>query len=208
MAITLEASYERIIKSLVECDFLFSANDFSADRQKADSEYTRKFIGVLNNLLLPIRLRFGGEEFQKSLDGIRTYVDIVCFRYVLSQPVITAVVFADALTDAQQEIIFRHFDDATLKCRTFTSSMGRVISTKLSVTGIILWCFVLTPGAQRFIDGRKAKLRKMHFWEKVNTLSWCVDLGNGTLTKHNGLPLILNSVFDAKTFARCLSADS
>jgi hypothetical protein len=79
-------------------------------------------------------------------------------------------------------------------------------SVKMSVTGILLWLFTHKEDAKRFCVGEKENLRKLHFWKKVNALSWVVDLESNSVTKHKGLPFIVDSVFNVKTFEASLKA--
>lgn len=232
MTTNAEEPLERLVRSLVDCGFLFSVRDFSPEARETHFQRTTAFLrrtaklckvadriaipvieSVLDKGLSPIHFHpvsrmdfdFDARGFQKELDVIRSCVDLVCFRYVLLQPVITAVVLADALTANEKRAIFEQFDRTMLRLRPFTSSMragfGKV---KMCVTGMMLWCFEDPATAKCFIDNEKEQLRKMHFWKKVYAFSWCVDLHNCTLTKHKGLPFVIG-VFDSKTFLRALS---
>ena len=81
-----------------------------------------------------------------------------------------------------------------------------IAKVRMSVTGIIFWCFLDPDKARSFDTSVKQKLKKWHFWQKVITLSWCVDLQNNTLSKHSGPPIILQSIFDREAFVRYLTA--
>lgn len=229
-----EEAREPVLRALVECGFLFSARDFTPDRKREDAEATvrltakaeawvraagRRAIPVIESTLqvsLPrVKLSpvanpefdFDAAGMQESLTAVRRYTDLVAFRYAYSQPVVAAVVFADELEGDRREAVFRKFDEAVLDFRRFSSTvragLGKV---RLSVTGIILWCFERSEYAREFEDREKDRLRAMHFWKKANALSWSVDLQDGRLTKHKGLPWILDSVFDATRFRACLAA--
>jgi hypothetical protein len=153
-----------------------------------------------------IEFDFNATGFQSSLNEIRNFVDIICFKYVVSQPVIAAIMFADDLIMSQEDLIFKKFDEAILACQEFTSSLHvGIAKVKMSVTGIILWCFLDPTKAKSFDTNLKGKLKKWHFWRKVMTLSWCVDLQKNSLSKHSGPPIILQSVFDTQAFVRYLS---
>lgn len=225
---------ERVLRALVECGFLFSARDFTPDRKREDAEATARLTAktegwmraagryaipvvesALNVNLPRVKLRpaanpefdFDAAGVQESLSAVRRYTDLVAFRYAYSQPVVAAVVFADDLEDDRRGAAFRKFDEAVLDFRRFSSHIragfGKV---RLSVTGIILWCFQRSRHAREFEQRQKERLRAMHFWKKANALSWSVDLQDGRLIKHKGMPWILDSVFDATRFRACLAA--
>jgi hypothetical protein len=140
---------ERIIKGLVGCGFLFSAKDFTTERRREDSERTEQLIKtterwakIAEHVMVPvietsfnvhpesrfetnanIEFDFNATGFQSSLNEIRNLVDIICFKYVVSQPVIAAIMFADDLITSQEDLIFKKFDEAILACQEFTSSL-------------------------------------------------------------------------------------
>lgn len=232
--VSMVAAYRRLIKSLTDCGFLFNANDFSEEKRRADSESTTQSIQRVWNLckaaehlVIPvigasiphgplsymfkvapeIEFDFNSEVFQTFLDAVRSYADLVCFRYVLAQPYIVAVAIADKLSESQQQTAFEQFDSAMLACQSFTATIRMPFATnvKQGAYGIILWCFNNASYAQSFITARKEHLRKAHFFKKVYTVSWCVDLVNNTLTKHNSWPFVTDRVLDSKRFVRGLS---
>lgn len=54
--------------------------------------------------------------------------------------------------------------------------------------------------------GKAAKEALLHFWAKLNTVSWCVDLQAGKVSKHKGIPIIVKSLFDTGRFELSLKA--
>jgi hypothetical protein len=229
-----EKNYTNLIYALSECGFLFSAKDFFENEELKQEDLkrtegllkkTEMWCKVASKLVIPVietsldtnisskRFRtsskidfdFNSQGVHQSLSEIRSYVDLVCFRYCYSQPVVIAVVEADSLDNNYKKAIFEEFDQAMDSFREFTSSMKVGFgSVKMSVTGIILWSFFSTKPAQKFGIDIQNDLRRMHFWKKVNTLSWVVDLEQREIKKHEGLPLIVNSVFDVDRFKQCL----
>jgi hypothetical protein len=230
----MAAAYRRLIKSLADCGFLFNARDFSEEKRLADLESAtqsmRRFWNLCKaaeRLVIPviggsiphgplsyvfkvppeIEFDFDSEAFQNLLRDMRSHADLICFRYVLAQPHVVAVVIADGLSESQQQTAFEQFDNAMLACQSLTATIRMPFATnvKEGAYGIILWCFNNAAYAQSFIERRKERLRKAHFFKKVYTLSWCVDLASNTLTKHNLLPFVSDAVLDSKRFVRGLS---
>ena len=229
----LENFYTKIIESLVHSGFLFSAKDFSTDLQNDVNQKTDNLIKkteiitkIVQKVSMPIiedaldidvpskmykpntkiDFNFNSDGFQNSLNEIKEYVDFVCFKYVYSQPVIVAVIGdSEHLTKQQKENIFLKFDQAMLSCREFTSSMKAGFSdVKMSVTGILLWSFNNTSSSQQFFETTQAGLTKMHFWKKVNTLSWYIDIEGKRVCKHKGLPIIVDSILNVEEFKKFL----
>jgi hypothetical protein len=225
----------KLVRALADCGFLFNVADFSAEKRLRDKRQTdglvaqtELWIKVAEKVVVPVigaslgidvphgvkfkpslKLEFDAEAADDELDELRTFADLVCFKYAYSQPVVVAAVIDGYDSDPGLfDASFRQFDAAMLEFRKFTSSMKAGFgNVKMSVTGIILWCFFESDRAARFVEGPKERLRKMHFWSKVNSLSWVVDLERHTLTKHRGLPWILGSLFDGDTFVKSLSRE-
>jgi hypothetical protein len=225
----------KLVRALGDCGFLFNPLDFSDDKRLRDQRETEGLVAqtdfwikVAEKVAVPViaaslgvdappslkfkpslKLEFDAEAMDDELDELRTFADLVCFKYAYSQPVVVAVVIDGYGNDpGQYDSSFQQFDAAMLEFRKFTSSMKAGFgNVKMSVTGIILWCFFESERAKRFAEGPKERLRKMHFWSKVNSLSWVVDLEKHSLTKHQGLPWILGSLFDGDTFVKSLSRD-
>ncbi len=229
----LENFYSKIIESLVHSGFLFSAKDFSTDLQNEANQKTDNLIKkteiitkIVQKVSMPIiedtlnlnasskkykantkiDINFNNDRFQNLLNEIKEYVDFVCFKYVYSQPVIVAVIAdAEHLTKQQKENIFLKFDQAMLSCRELTSSMKAGFSVvKMSVTGILLWSFNNTGSSQQFFETNQAGLTKIHFWKKVNTLSWYIDIEGKKVNKHKGLPIIVDSILNIEEFRKFL----
>ncbi|GAB4188779.1 MAG: hypothetical protein Fur006_29430 [Coleofasciculaceae cyanobacterium] len=224
----------KLISALSECGFLFSAKDFIENedlkqenlrRTKGLIKKTELWYKVSTKIVIPvietsldfsipsnkfrtsakIEFDFNSRGVQESITKIRNDVDLVCFKYCYSQPVIVAIVEADSLNGDDKKRIFDKFDQAMNAFREFTSSMKvNFANIKMSVTGIILWNFFNADFAQTFSTDMQNELRKMHFWKKVNTLSWVIDVKRSEIRKHSGLPLIVNSVFDVDRFKRYL----
>ncbi|QJB44778.1 hypothetical protein [Dolichospermum flos-aquae] len=227
---------ERVIRSLVKSEFLFSATDLDERRRADDKAATSGLIEKTNfwynlamkgaipviessfNVDIPsnqFRFKPSMQDFNVKEDELGTMIlklgmnmDAVAFRYVYSQPVFVGVKFADSLSLEVRRSLFESFDHQMLNCRSLTSSMKAGFgSVKMSVTGFILWVFTNQSEANAFSLIEKESLRKMHFWEKVNSLSWVVDLETNSITKHKGLPIILDSVFNVKAFENFLKVD-
>lgn len=212
----------RVLRGLADCGFAFNARDFTEAKQLTDHKRTEEFLGWLEaakkvalpvlestlNVQIPdwdgprMSFEFDGPGFQEILDRLSRLVDLVCFRYVLSQPVVVGVIY-DSGARANREAVCDGFDSAMDAFRNHTATMGH---TKMSVTGILLWCFATSEDAHSFTVQWQEKLRKRHFWAKMNTVSWCVDLQAGKVSKHKGIPIIVRAVFDTGQFERSLKA--
>jgi hypothetical protein len=226
---------ETAIRALAESGFLFSANDFDERRRAADkaatSELMRKTLSwcdLAMKIAVPViessldakppssqfnfrpslqELSFDEGELKDALLRFGQDLDVVAFRYCYSQPLFVGVKLAESLSPEARASTFRVFDQRILDCVSLTSSMKAGFgSVKMSVTGILLWLFTHKEDAKRFCVGEKENLRKLHFWKKVNALSWVVDLESNSVTKHKGLPFIVDSVFNVKTFEASLKA--
>ena len=229
-----DKNYTKLIFALSECGFLFSAKDFFDNEELKQEDLkrtegllkkTKIWCKVASKLVIPvietsldvdisskrfktsskIDFDFNSQGVQQSLSKIRGYADLVCFRYCYSQPLVVAVVEADSLDNNYKKRVFEEFDQAMDSFREFTSSMRVGLgSVKMSVTGIILWSFFYTKSAQKFGIDIQNDLKRWHFWKKINTLSWVIDLEQSEIKKHKGLPLIVNSVFDVDRFKQSL----
>jgi hypothetical protein len=226
---------ETVIRALAESGFLFSASDFDERRRAADkaaaNDLVRKTLfwcNIAMKIAVPViessfdanppsnhfnfkpsmqGLSFDEGELKDALSRIGQDLDVVAFRYCYSQPLFVGVKLAESLSPEMRASTFKVFDERILDCTSLTSSMKAGLgSVKMSVTGILLWLFTHHDDAKRFCVGEKENLRKLHFWKKVNALSWVVDLESNSVTKHNGLPLIVESVFNVKTFEASLKA--
>lgn len=225
MSLADESLQTRVLRGLADCGFAFNAHDFTEAKQLSERRRTEEFLGWLKaaekialpvigstlNVHIPgweitwgqrINFHFDGPGFQGVLDDISRYVDLACFRYVLSQPLIVGVIY-DSRTGVDPKAVFENFDSGMRAFRNHTATMA---GTKLSVTGILLWCFATSRDARTFTVQWQEKLRRMHFWAKTNTLSWSVDLESGKVSKHKGIPIIVKSVFDTVQFERSLKA--
>ena len=227
---------ERVIRALIKSEFLFSATDFNERRRAAGKAATSGLIEKTNywcNLAIkgaiPViessfdvdipsnQFRFKPsmqdfnvkeDELGEMLLKLGMNMDAVAFRYAYSQPVFVGVKFAASLSPEARRSLFESFDRQMLNCRSLTSSMKVGFgSVKMSVTGFVLWIFTNQSGANNFSSVEKESLRKMHFWEKVNSLSWVVDLETNSIAKHKGLLIILDSVFNVKAFEDSLKLD-
>lgn len=222
-----ESLQTRVLRGLADCGFVFNARDFTEAKQLSERRRTEEFLGWLKaaekialpvigstlNVQIPgweidwgqrINFHFDGPGFQEVLDDLSRYIDLVCFRYVLSQPVVVGVMY-DSGTGADREAVFDGFDSAMDAFRNHTATMA---GTKMSVTGILLWCFAKPQDAHSFTSQCQERLRRRHFWTKMTTVSWSVDLQACTVSKHKGIPIIVKSVFDTVEFERSLRAEA
>jgi len=233
---TLAASdLTRVIKALSETGFLFSATDFD-ERRRADDKAsaeellkkTLSWCDIATKMAVPVievapgfkeamemfnfrpslqAATFDESHLKNKLLTLGNGLDLVAFRYVISQPVFVGVKFADTMSKEERALIFQTFDQRVLECRDLTSSMkagfGKVT---MSVVGIFLWLFSQKQSAAHFVTTEKEKLRQAHFWRKVYSISWAVDLQSDSATKHSGLPIIVDALFNKSTFENSLKA--
>jgi hypothetical protein len=219
-----ESLQTRVLRGLADCGFVFNVRDFTEAKQLSDRNRSEEFLGwleVAQKLALPvikstlnvnipdwdglhIDFQFDGPGFQEVLDKLSRFVEIACFRYVLSQPIVVGVMY-DAGADIDLEAVCDGFDSAMDAFRNHTATMAH---TKMSVTGILLWCFTKSEDAHSFTSHAQEKLRRRHFWAKLNTVSWCVDLQAGKVSKHKGIPIIVKSLFDTGQFELSLKTSA
>jgi hypothetical protein len=213
----------RVLRGLADCGFAFNAHDFTEEKQQADRRRTDQFIGWIKaaeKIAIPViqstlnvdlhhggmgwgqrmSFSFDGPGFQEVLDGLSLHVDLACFRYTLSQPVVVGVIY-EGVGLLAEDLVFESFDSGMDAFRAHTGTMAGI---KMSVTGILLWCFARSSDSQTFALQRQAGLQRRHFWKKTNTVSWVVDLEAGRVIKHNGIPILLKSVFDTTQFEHSL----
>jgi hypothetical protein len=130
---------------------------------------------------------FDQASLQRHLDKVHEWAAAVWYKYVLSQPVVVAVVEADRLGHEEIIGLARRFDNVVLEMRDVTGKLGL---TRLSVTGIILLVFFDHAAATTFVERTQRKCKIWHFFKKTWVLPWLVDVSNKSVKSHAGLPFL------------------
>jgi hypothetical protein len=182
-----ETFYRNLIQVLLRSDFRLRARDLSQEEVSTDRDTlssvlreTAQFVGGPH----PV---FDQGAVQQRLNKVREYSAVVCFKYLLAQPVIVAVVGADQLAHEETIKLANRFDEVVLEMRDVTGKLGRI---RLSVTGIILFVFFDHALASTFIERTQERCKIQHFWKKTWILPWVVDVSNRIVSSHPGLPFL------------------
>jgi len=184
-----ETFYPKLIQALLHSDFRFRASDLSQEDLYTDRDELASFVRMATqsapSIFGAIHPVFDQEAVQQRLTKLREYAAVSCFKYVLAQPVIVAVVEADQL--AHEEIIklANRFDEVISEMLEFTGKMGGIKlggiqlgGTRLSATGFMLLVFFDHTLASSFIEITQKRCKIHHFWKKTWVLPWVVDVSN------------------------------
>jgi len=205
-----EDFYAQLTHALVDLDFRFSAADFPQALASQDTDGLARAIrlGVtllprlapdLSSFMFKLNSFFDPPGVQRELDSIRQCVDMVCFKYLLSQPIIIAVVDGDRVRNEEALAVTDRVDATLLKFRKYTGTLG---FTRLSVTGFTLWVFFDSAAAQSFKCDWQAKCKRFHMWQQTWLLPWTVDVTQREVVKHPGaLPVIIPQILSTKSLA-------
>jgi hypothetical protein len=207
-----ETCYRKLIQALLGSNFRFRESDLSEEDASKDRDklglVIRKGLNLMPlvseviGLKLPegitdIHPFFDQEGIQQRLNKVREFAGAVCIKYLLSQPVIVAIVEADHLSHEEIVRLVNRFDEIIMEMLGFTGKMGGIKigsfhlgGTRLSATGIILFVFFDHNSASNFIESTQAKCKIQHFWKKTWVLPWVVDVGNRNVIGHSGLPFL------------------
>ena len=146
---------------------------------------------------MPVHPVFDREAVQHRLNAVRNWATVVCFKYVLGQPGIVAVVEADRLADDEFVSLANRLDSVIVEMLDVTATMsvgpGRV---RLGSTGILLFVFFDPAAASRFVGRTQQRCKIRHFWKKTVVLPWLIDVSHKTVSRHRGLPLFMSVVLD------------
>jgi hypothetical protein len=193
--------YQRLIQVLLRSDFQLRARDISQEDVTTDRDKLSSVIRLAAQLMPPTigatHHVFDQETVEQRLNKVREYAAVVCFKYVLSQPVIVAVVEADQLSHEEIINLANQFDEVVLEMLDVTGKMGGIKvggihlgGARLSVTGIILLVFFDHTLASTFIERTLERCKIQHFWKKTWVLPWVVDVSNRMVSSHRGLPFL------------------
>jgi hypothetical protein len=210
-----ELFWERLVRALAASGFRFAARDFNGEGVTSDgsvleasvrlfAKFGPGIFSVATGIGLPdgfgeIHPLFNQEGVQKSLDGIRQFAQLVCFKYMLAQPIIVAAVPGDHQSDAELLAKAKAFDDAILGMREFTGKMSK---TRLSVTGVMLWVFFESGQAAAFHGRMQKQCKIWHFWEKTWVVPWAIDVPGRQLQPHDGIPILVPQILSSKKLAQ------
>jgi hypothetical protein len=183
-----KAFYQKLTQAILRLNFRLRASDLSeaglSDRDDLNSIATTAAQLSPISTIHPVA---GQESMQQHLNKVHEWAAVVCYKYVLAQPVIVAAVDADRLGQAEAIRLAKQFDDIVLEALDVTGKLGR---TRLSVTGIILFIFFDHALATTFIERTQKRCKIWHFFKKTWVVPWVVDVSNNTVTSHTGLPFL------------------
>ena len=197
-----ENFYRMLIQALLRLGFHLRARDLSKEDLSTDRDKLSSTVRMVAQLLPPVigalHPFFDQETVQQHLNKVREWATVVCFKYILAQPVIVAVVDADQLADEEMVNLANRFDEIVLEMRDVTGKLGGTkigdvqlsAGTRLSVTGIILFVFFDHTVASTFIERTQKRCKIWHFWKKAWVLPWVVDVSNKIVSSHPGLPFL------------------
>jgi hypothetical protein len=189
--------YRQLVQALLREGFQLQAGDFSQDGLSAERNELLSTIRKDAELFVPIHPIFDREAIQRRLNTMRTWATVVCFKYVLSQPGIVAVVEADRLADEELINLANHFDKIIVEMLDVTAKMDAGLgSVRLGSTGILLFVFFDSTSASHFVERTRKKCKIWHFFKKTWVLPWVVDVTNKTVSSHRGLPLFMSVVLN------------
>jgi hypothetical protein len=129
---------------------------------------------------------------------VHEWATVVCFKYVLAQPVVVAVVEADQLAHDEIINLAHRFDEVVLEMLDVTGRLGGVKvggiqllkGTRLSVTGIILFVFFDHTLASAFVGRTQKRCKIWHFLKKTWVLPWGIDVSKKIVISHSGFPFL------------------
>jgi hypothetical protein len=199
-----EIFYQRLAAALLHAGCRIEAGDASQEGVSSDRDQTLSTIRNAAEMVMPLHPAFDHEAIRKHLDKVRDWAAMACFKYVLGQPVVVAVVEADRLAGEEFVKLAKRFDQDIVEMLDVTSIMGssipigrfRLGGVRLSSTGIILFVFFDYAAASRFAERAKKKCKIEHFWKKTWVLPWVVDVADKTVSSHGGLPFFMSVVLD------------
>jgi hypothetical protein len=215
MIMDKETFYKRLIQSMAQAEFRFRARELSAKHANPNQDgrfsalrtglslaaFIAASIADINTYVSPMALtrtdvNFDQRAFQKELDNIYEYTQLVCFKYVLAQLVISAVAEADQLSHEQLIAMAKKFDGVLQELLEFSGRMGgvgwgknRLGSVKLNVWGILLPVFFDHELALSFIDRAQGDCKTLRFGKKAGVLPWVFDVSAREIKRHRGVPL-------------------
>lgn len=194
---------------LAKARFKFHASELSETEVSSDSDPLGASMRVAVKLAPTLLHAFGVEvppgatdlsgsfdvpALQRRLDTIREFARTVCFKYVLSQPIVVAAVRADGLGGAEAVAVARRFSDVMLDMRELTGQLGgfqfgnkRHFGTRLSVTGVLLFVYFDPASASTFIEQTMKQCKFYHFWAKTRIEPWVADVTEKTVRSHSAL---------------------
>jgi len=197
--------YQRLVPALVHEGFQLQAGDFSQDGLSTERDELLSTIRKGAELIVPIHPRFDRETIQQRLNAMRAWAAVVCFKYVLGQPGIVAVVEADRLADEELITLANRFDKTIVEMLDVTAKMDAGPgSVRLGSSGILLFVFFDSASASHFTERTRKKCKIWHFFKKTWVLPWVVDVPNKTVSSHPGLPLFMSVVLNPDHLQRAV----
>jgi hypothetical protein len=197
--------YSKLVEALIKCDFRFSTRGFTEKDANTDhdvmSSYFRLAMKVAPLIFkVPfsdgLNAVFDPQEFQQKMDKIKGYGTLVCFKYLLSKPIIVAVAEADKLSKGQIVGLANKFDEAMVEMRESTGILG-LLSMK-SVIGILLLVYFDDVSASKFDEITQDKCKICHIWKQTNVVTWAINVSAKNLKRHSGIPILPKQVLDSK----------
>lgn len=203
--------FRKVTPELIGMGYHFDANEFSKDDvQGGGKEHIiRKAIDLIGELAsLPavasgLNPVFKSDAFRKDIDKVYEYAELVFYKFVLSQPVIVALVDADDKSSPELINLAREFDQSIL---SFLKHTGRLGIVKMGATGILFFVFSDADRTERFIQNDQKKCKISHVWKKTYVVPWAIDLSTGIIHRHSGIPYVPGVLNRAKLEKRVFAS--
>jgi hypothetical protein len=189
--------YRQLVQALLHEGFQLQAGDSSQDGLSTERDELLSTIRKDAEFFVPLHPFFDREAIQQRLNTVRTWAAAVCFKYVLGQPGIVAVVEADRLADEALVNLANRFDKIIVEMLDVTAKLEiSPGSVRLGSSGILLFVFFDSASASHFVERTRKKCKIWHFFKKTWVLPWVVDVTNKTVSAHRGIPFFMSVVLN------------
>ena len=184
--------YRRLIRALLNDGFQLHAG-VAASQDDLTIERDEILVAIEEGMaeLMPrIPVISDHATIQPCLNAVCTWATIVCFKYILGQPEVIAVVEADRLADGELVDLAHRFDKIVIEMLAATARLDVGFrGVKLGSTGILLFVFFNSTSASHFTEKIRKKCKIFHFFKKTWVLPWVMDVPKMIVSSHPGLPL-------------------
>lgn len=191
--------YSKLINEFLRQGFYFDVDNFSKEQIEDKSllslalKISTPIAGHFSHSPISMRIHpvFKKEAFKNDIYKVYSFADIVFYKFILSQPVIVAIIKSNSIENHKFKSIFEEFDKTILNFRQHTAT---ICLAKLSVTGIIFWVFHDSNKAKDFINNFQARFKTFRFWKQIWNVSWVIDTSSKKIYSHSGLPSLTKSI--------------
>ena len=200
---------QKIIAALQRAGFQLQAGDSAQEGLSSEHDPALSALRGVANVVATMETHFDHDAIQRHLEAVAGWASAVCFRYVLGQPVIVALVDADRLTEPDCIAVARRFDKVIVEMLEVTANLNVSLRpVKLGSTGILLFMFREPGKAAAFLGGTQKRCKFLHFWKKTWVLPWVIDVPGKTASGHRGLPYFMSVVLNLQELQKRVFADA